>query len=132
MLMCAPGKDRCSVTYLRTPFGISQIIKSCVPSIVCDKGIQVINLGRTGTVVVQLTCCERDECRRVVPPALPEKTVPNGKQCPACFSLQKKCNEDVAYCNGDELYCAAGFLDSGIGNYLFRPTFLKLHLLDFG
>ncbi|XP_063168395.1 uncharacterized protein LOC134503523 [Candoia aspera] len=117
MRACALGKDRCSITYLHIPLGVSQIIKTCVPSIVCDKGIQVINLGQTGTVVAQLTCCEGDECRKIVPPALPEKTAPNGKQCPACFSLQKGCYEEVAYCNGDELYCAEGFLESRIERF---------------
>ncbi|KAG8143432.1 putative Phospholipase A2 inhibitor subunit gamma B protein [Naja naja] len=48
--------------------GLSMKIKTCVSSDVCDKGVQVINMGQQGKVVAHLKCCEGDECRNVVHP----------------------------------------------------------------
>ncbi|XP_058052166.1 phospholipase A2 inhibitor NAI-like isoform X1 [Ahaetulla prasina] len=112
MVTCDLGKDRCSVTEMVLPMGISLTIKTCVSSDVCDKGVQVINLGQQGRAVAHLKCCDGDECGDVVPPNLPEKAPANGKQCPACFALGKTCHEEVTDCTGDELYCAEGLLDS--------------------
>ncbi|XP_026547028.1 phospholipase A2 inhibitor 25 kDa subunit-like isoform X2 [Notechis scutatus] len=114
MVTCDIGKDRCSVTDMVLPIGLSVNIKTCVSSDVCDKGVQVINMGQKGKAVAHLKCCEGDECRNAVPPELPKKAPVNGKQCPACFALGRTCHEEVTDCTGDELYCAEGLLDSGM------------------
>ncbi|KAM3830295.1 phospholipase A2 inhibitor gamma subunit B-like [Vipera latastei] len=109
---CGSGKDRCSVTNMALPIGISVTIKSCVSSNVCDKGLQVINVGRGEHVAAHLRCCEGGGCRDVVPAGLPKKAAANGKQCPACFAMGETCQEEVLDCSGDELYCAEGRLDA--------------------
>ncbi|XP_032083013.1 phospholipase A2 inhibitor subunit gamma B-like [Thamnophis elegans] len=111
MVACDFGKDTCSVTNLVLPTGLSLTIKTCVSSEVCDKGIQVINLGQLGKAVGHLRCCKGDDCGVTVRPELPKKAPANGKQCPACFALGKTCFEEVTNCTGDELYCAEGLLD---------------------
>uniref|UniRef100_A0A2H6NBN6 Phospholipase A2 inhibitor N-terminal domain-containing protein n=1 Tax=Micrurus carvalhoi TaxID=3147026 RepID=A0A2H6NBN6_9SAUR len=112
MVTCDIGKDRCSVTNMGLPMGLTLNIKTCVSSDVCDKGVQVINMGQLGKAVAQLKCCEGVECKHVVPPELPKKAPVNGKQCPACFAMGSTCHEEVANCIGDELYCAEGVLSS--------------------
>ncbi|ETE63061.1 hypothetical protein L345_11182, partial [Ophiophagus hannah] len=68
MVTCDIGKDRCSVTGMVLPMGLSLNIKTCVSSDVCDKGVQVINMGQQGKAVAHLKCCEGDECRNVASP----------------------------------------------------------------
>ncbi|XP_015678011.1 phospholipase A2 inhibitor subunit gamma B [Protobothrops mucrosquamatus] len=113
-LPCGLGKDKCSVTNMALPIGLSVTIKSCVSSDVCDKGVQVINLGQRKHVVAHLRCCEGDGCSDVPPsiPELPETAAANGKRCPACFAIHGTCDEKEIDCSGDELYCAGGLIVS--------------------
>ncbi|XP_070806179.1 phospholipase A2 inhibitor NAI-like [Pituophis catenifer annectens] len=112
---CDFGKDRCSITDMALPIGLHLTIKTCVTSDICDKGVQVINLGQQGIAVAHLKCCDGHECENVVPPKLPKEAPANGKQCPACFALGKTCLEEVTDCTGDELYCAEGYLNPNMG-----------------
>ncbi|XP_039220293.1 phospholipase A2 inhibitor subunit gamma B-like isoform X2 [Crotalus tigris] len=66
-LPCGLGKDKCSVTNMALPIGLSVTIKSCVSSDVCDKGVQVINLGQRKHLIAHLRCCEGDGCRDIPP-----------------------------------------------------------------
>ncbi|XP_070620901.1 phospholipase A2 inhibitor NAI-like [Erythrolamprus reginae] len=118
MVTCDFGEDRCSVTHMDLPLGArgpSLTIKACVSSDVCDKGVQVINLGQSKNAVAHLKCCEGEECNNGVRPELPKKAPANGNQCPACLELGETCREEVTNCTGDELYCAEGHLDSQMG-----------------
>ncbi|XP_039220292.1 phospholipase A2 inhibitor subunit gamma B-like isoform X1 [Crotalus tigris] len=111
-LPCGLGKDKCSVTNMALPIGLSVTIKSCVSSDVCDKGVQVINLGQRKHLIAHLRCCEGDGCRDIPPSIseLPKKATENGKQCPACLAIQGTCDEKVIDCSEDELYCAGGLI----------------------
>ncbi|XP_042295261.1 phospholipase A2 inhibitor and Ly6/PLAUR domain-containing protein-like isoform X2 [Sceloporus undulatus] len=110
MRTCSSKHDKCSITLLRKSTGknVQGFMKNCINSTLCNVGLSVINMGTAGLILSNHICCEENECKKTTPTMPWRNVTHNGKVCPACFSLEKSCNENHVYCVGDEIYCLEG------------------------
>ncbi|XP_070610830.1 phospholipase A2 inhibitor and Ly6/PLAUR domain-containing protein-like [Erythrolamprus reginae] len=115
--VCPPEEDFCGVTAFESVLGELQaqgVIKSCVPSSVCEGGSAHINLGKKGRSRTSVFCCNDDACNTNFPVKLPElDTNVNGLRCPACYaSFPDSCKDDIVDCVGYETQCIdlAGYI----------------------
>ncbi|KAM3833668.1 phospholipase A2 inhibitor and Ly6/PLAUR domain-containing protein-like [Vipera latastei] len=115
--LCPPEHDSCGIIAFESVLEELQaqgIIKSCVPSSVCEDGSAHINLGKKGRSRTSVFCCKHDACNTDFPVKLPElDTKVNGLQCPACYaSFPDSCKDDTVDCVGSESQCIdlAGYI----------------------
>uniref|UniRef100_A0A8C0I8S7 UPAR/Ly6 domain-containing protein n=1 Tax=Bubo bubo TaxID=30461 RepID=A0A8C0I8S7_BUBBB len=94
---------------------IPSSIKSCLPSSICQFGPVTMNYGKVKGRS-HLACCMGDDCRTTSVSLPPENNVPNGYQCPACYSVDSfQCSNEIVNCTGSETQCVdlAGLMNSG-------------------
>ncbi|XP_075764328.1 uncharacterized protein LOC142819681 [Pelodiscus sinensis] len=91
------------------------ILKGCVLPSQCTAGPISVNFGmemtRTG-----VACCTGVACGTVNVTLPPPDTEPNGRRCPACFSVVTgQCSEKIVSCTGSETQCleAVGTVNTG-------------------
>lgn len=108
MVPCAAGQDICATILTENTLAgapMQTVMKQCFYSSACGSSNSDMNLGQGRYVRTSVTCCVGDACRNSSPQVLPEPN-PNGKQCPACYSLSASaCNTATTDCVGQENYC---------------------------
>ncbi|XP_051660536.1 phospholipase A2 inhibitor gamma subunit B-like [Manacus candei] len=107
MKTCTGGEDTCGIILYEILMGemaILSSIKSCVPSNMCNHGPVTMNYGMA-KAKGHIACCTGDECRTTSVSLPPDDNVPNGYQCPVCFSADSKCNKEIVNCTGPETQC---------------------------
>ncbi|NXD83365.1 PLIGB inhibitor, partial [Halcyon senegalensis] len=118
MKNCSDGEDTCGIVLYEVTIGglaIPSSIKSCLPSSMCHLGPINMNYG-TVKSRSQLACCTGNDCRSISVSLPPEDNVPNGYQCPACYSMDSfQCSNEIVNCTGSETQCIdlAGLISSG-------------------
>ncbi|NXC20663.1 PLIGB inhibitor, partial [Corythaeola cristata] len=118
MKTCTDGEDTCGVILYEVLIGgmaIPSSIKSCLPSSMCNLGPVTMNYGKV-KARSHLACCTGDDCRTTSVTLPPEDNVPNGYQCPACYSVDSfQCGNEIVNCTGSETQCVdlAGLMNSG-------------------
>ncbi|NXX31702.1 PLIGB inhibitor, partial [Nicator chloris] len=118
MKTCTGGEDTCGIILHEVLIGgmaISSSIKSCLPSHVCNLGPVTANYGKV-KAKSHLVCCTGDDCRTTSVSLPPDNDVPNGYQCPACYSVDSfQCSNEVVNCTGSEDQCVdlAGLMNAG-------------------
>ncbi|NXL88652.1 PINLY protein, partial [Alectura lathami] len=118
MKTCSGGEDMCGVIVHEVTIGgmaIPSSIKACVPSRICQMGPVTMNYGKV-KARSHVACCEGDACQTISVSLPPEDNVPNGYQCPACYSVDSfNCGNEVVNCTGSEYQCVdvAGQMHSG-------------------
>ncbi|XP_010114433.1 PREDICTED: phospholipase A2 inhibitor 25 kDa subunit-like [Chlamydotis macqueenii] len=118
MKTCSAGEEICGVILHEVLIGgmaIPSSIKSCLPSSVCQLGPITMNYGKV-KARSNLACCTGDDCRSISVSLPPEDNVPNGYQCPACYSVDSfQCGDEIVNCTGSETQCIdlAGLMNSG-------------------
>ncbi|XP_013798810.2 phospholipase A2 inhibitor and Ly6/PLAUR domain-containing protein-like [Apteryx mantelli] len=115
---CSGDENTCGTIVHEATIGGMEIyssIKTCLMSSVCHLGAVTMNYGkvkgRTG-----LACCVGDACQKVSASLPPVDNVPNGLQCPACYSMDSfQCGNETVNCAGSETQCIdlAGLINSG-------------------
>ncbi|NXW10969.1 PLIA inhibitor, partial [Fregetta grallaria] len=111
MKTCSGGEDTCGIILHEVMIGgmaIPSSIKSCLPSSICQLGPIIMNYGKV-KARSHLACCMGDDLP-------PEDNVPNGYQCPACYSVDSfQCSNEIVNCTGSETQCVdlAGLMNSG-------------------
>ncbi|XP_075764329.1 CD177 antigen-like [Pelodiscus sinensis] len=91
------------------------ILKSCVMPSQCTAGPSSVHFGM-GMTRTGVACCTGDSCRTVNVTLPPPDTKPNGRRCPACFSVfAGQCSEKIVSCTGSEFQCieSAGTVNMG-------------------
>ncbi|XP_032941689.1 phospholipase A2 inhibitor NAI-like [Catharus ustulatus] len=115
---CTGGEDTCGIILHEVLIGgmaISSSIKSCLPSHVCHLGPVTVNYGKV-KAKSHLVCCTGEDCRTTSVSLPPDNDVPNGYQCPACYSVDSfQCGNEVVNCTGSEDQCVdlAGLMNAG-------------------
>ncbi|XP_014804861.1 PREDICTED: phospholipase A2 inhibitor and Ly6/PLAUR domain-containing protein-like [Calidris pugnax] len=118
MKTCTGGEDTCGIILHEAMIGgmaIPSSVKSCLPSSICQLGPITMNYGKV-KARSHLACCTGDDCRTVSVSLPPEDSVPNGYQCPACYSMDSfQCGNEIVNCTGSETQCVdlAGLMNSG-------------------
>ncbi|NWI62653.1 PLIGB inhibitor, partial [Todus mexicanus] len=118
MKTCSDGEDTCGIILSEVTIGglaVPSSIKSCVASSMCHLGPITTNYGSVKGRT-QVACCTGDDCRTVSISLPPENNVPNGYQCPACYSMDSfQCGKEIVNCTGFETQCIdlAGLINSG-------------------
>ncbi|NXP47962.1 PLIA inhibitor, partial [Heliornis fulica] len=118
MKTCTGGEDTCGIFLHEVMIGgvaIPSVIKSCLPSSICHLGPITMNYGKV-KARSHLACCRGDDCQTISITLPPENNVPNGYQCPACYSMDSyHCGDEVVNCTGSESQCVdlAGLMNSG-------------------
>uniref|UniRef100_A0ABM5ES22 Ly6/PLAUR domain-containing protein 8 n=1 Tax=Pogona vitticeps TaxID=103695 RepID=A0ABM5ES22_9SAUR len=108
MMTCEPGLDTCAIILTENSLAgerIQTVMKQCYYSNACNSLTTDMNLGQGRYVRTIVSCCEGDACR-TTSPQISSAMQPNGKQCPACYSLSASgCDIVTADCDGEENYC---------------------------
>ncbi|XP_050769522.1 phospholipase A2 inhibitor gamma subunit B-like [Gymnogyps californianus] len=118
MKTCSGGEDTCGIILHEVMIGgmvIPSSIKSCLSSSICQLGPITMNYGKV-KARSHLACCTGDDCRTISVSLPPEDDVPNGYQCPACYSVDSfQCGNEIVNCTGSETQCVdlAGLMNSG-------------------
>ncbi|KAM9251280.1 phospholipase A2 inhibitor gamma subunit B-like [Cariama cristata] len=118
MKTCTDGEDTCGIILHEVLIGgiaIPSTIKSCLPSNICLLGPVTMNYGKV-KARSHLACCTGDDCQTISVSLPPEDNVPNGYQCPACYSVDSfQCANEIVNCTGAETQCVdlAGLMHSG-------------------
>ncbi|NXN12942.1 PLIGB inhibitor, partial [Indicator maculatus] len=112
------SEDTCAIILHEVMIGgmiIPSSIKSCLSSSMCQLGPITMNYGKV-KARSHLACCTGDDCQKVSVSLPPEDDVPNGYQCPACYSVDSfQCGDEIVNCTGFETQCVdlAGLMNSG-------------------
>ncbi|NXG45692.1 PLIGB inhibitor, partial [Psilopogon haemacephalus] len=112
------SEDTCAVILHEVTIGgmvIPSSIKSCLSSSMCQLGPITMNYGKV-KARSHLACCTGDDCQTVSASLPPDHSVPNGYQCPACYSVDSfQCGDEIVNCTGFETQCVdlAGLMNSG-------------------
>ncbi|KFQ25857.1 Phospholipase A2 inhibitor subunit gamma B, partial [Merops nubicus] len=115
---CNDGEDTCGIILHEVTMGgmaIPSAIKSCLSSSMCHLGPITMNYGKVKGRS-HLACCTGDDCQTTSVSLPPENNVPNGYQCPACYSVDSfQCGNEIVNCTGSETQCVdlAGLMNSG-------------------
>ncbi|NXS50108.1 PLIGB inhibitor, partial [Balaeniceps rex] len=118
MKTCSGGEDACGIILHDVVIGgmaIPSSIKSCLPSSICQLGPITMNYGKV-KARSHFACCKGNECQTISVSLPPEDNVPNGYQCPACYSVDSfQCGNEIVNCTGSETQCVdlAGLMNSG-------------------
>ncbi|KFO85124.1 Phospholipase A2 inhibitor subunit gamma B, partial [Buceros rhinoceros silvestris] len=121
MRTCNDGEDTCGIVLQEVAMGgmiIPSSLKSCMQSSLCSLGPTTMNFGNV-KARSHVVCCTGNKCKTTVVSLPPEENVPNGYQCPACYSVDSfQCSDKIINCSGSETQCVdvAGLMNSG--NYL--------------
>ncbi|XP_040436760.1 phospholipase A2 inhibitor subunit gamma B-like isoform X2 [Falco naumanni] len=94
---------------------IPSSVKSCLPSSICQLGPITMNYGKV-KARSHLACCTGNNCQTTSVTLPPEENVPNGYQCPACYSVDSfQCSNEIINCTGSETQCVdiSGLMNSG-------------------
>uniref|UniRef100_A0A8C3TCA9 UPAR/Ly6 domain-containing protein n=1 Tax=Chelydra serpentina TaxID=8475 RepID=A0A8C3TCA9_CHESE len=116
---CPAGQDFCSVVLTELTLVAEKtqtILKGCATSKQCQAGPISTNFGKGLRTRTNIACCQRDNCTPEPVKVPPADTKPNGRRCPACYSLtSEQCREETIQCTGAETQCMdiAGPLKSG-------------------
>ncbi|XP_044847039.1 phospholipase A2 inhibitor and Ly6/PLAUR domain-containing protein-like [Mauremys mutica] len=119
MRPCPTGQDSCAIAVtVTTMAGVNSrsIHKGCVMSSHCSTGPVSMNFGQGMTTRTSVACCVGDACRTTTVAVPPANTEPNGRRCPACYSLSsEQCREETINCTGSETRCldATGTITPG-------------------
>ncbi|XP_032532550.1 phospholipase A2 inhibitor and Ly6/PLAUR domain-containing protein [Chiroxiphia lanceolata] len=117
MKTCIGGEDTCGIILYEALIGgmaIPSSIKSCIPSNMCNHGPVTMNYGKV-KAKSHIACCTGDDCQTVSVSLPPDDNVPNGYQCPACYSVDSfQCSHEIVNCTGSETQCLdiAGLMNS--------------------
>ncbi|XP_062996725.1 phospholipase A2 inhibitor and Ly6/PLAUR domain-containing protein-like [Elgaria multicarinata webbii] len=111
METCASANDTCGIIQAELPKPTNhKIVKKCIPSNDCDKGIAIIDMGKNRIEMRKVSCCSGEDCqKKPLSWTMPtRKTTPSSaKKCPACHPEGNACKEETIECTGDgEDYCA--------------------------
>ncbi|XP_009685413.2 phospholipase A2 inhibitor NAI [Struthio camelus] len=115
---CSGDEDSCGTILHETTIGgmtISSFIKTCLMSSVCHLGSVTMNYGKVKGRA-GWACCVGDACRTASVSMPPVDNVPNGLQCPACYSIDSfQCGNETINCTGSETQCIdlAGLINPG-------------------
>ncbi|NXC30693.1 PLIGB inhibitor, partial [Campylorhamphus procurvoides] len=115
---CTGGEDTCGIIVHEVLIGgmsIPSSIKSCLSSSLCHHGPVTMNYGRV-KAKSHMACCTGDDCQAISVSLPPDDNMPNGYQCPACYSVDSfQCNNEIINCTGSETQCVdlAGLMNSG-------------------
>ncbi|NXU72344.1 PLIA inhibitor, partial [Oreotrochilus melanogaster] len=118
MKTCSDGEDTCGIMVHAVVMGgmeIPSYTRSCLPSSICQLGPITMNYGKV-KARMQLACCTGQDCGTISVSLPPEDNVPNGYQCPACYSVDSfQCGNEIVNCTGSETHCVdlAGLINSG-------------------
>ncbi|NXP24669.1 PLIGB inhibitor, partial [Scytalopus superciliaris] len=118
MKTCTGGEDTCGIILHEVVIGgvsIPSSIKSCLSSSMCHHGPVTMNYGRV-KAKSHMACCTGDDCQTISVSLPPDDNVPNGYQCPACYSVDSfQCSNEIINCTGSETQCVdlAGLMNSG-------------------
>ncbi|XP_069737053.1 phospholipase A2 inhibitor 25 kDa subunit-like [Phaenicophaeus curvirostris] len=118
MKTCSDGEDTCGIIQHEILIGgmaIPSFFKTCMPSSVCQLDPITMNYGKVKARSL-LACCKGSECQKMSISMPPENNVPNGYQCPACYSVDSfQCSDEIVNCTGLETQCIdlAGLMNSG-------------------
>ncbi|KAM9367670.1 phospholipase A2 inhibitor gamma subunit B-like [Phaethornis superciliosus] len=118
MKTCSGGEDTCGIMVHEVMMGgmvIPSYIKFCLPSSICQLGPITMNYGKV-KARSQVACCRGHDCGTISVSLPPEDNVPNGYQCPACYSVDSfQCGNEIVNCTGSETQCVdlAGLMNSG-------------------
>ncbi|XP_009930531.1 phospholipase A2 inhibitor gamma subunit B isoform X1 [Opisthocomus hoazin] len=118
MKTCSGSEDTCGVILHEVMMGgmaIPSSIKTCLPSSICQIGPITMNYGKV-KARSHLACCTGADCRTISVSLPPEDNIPNGYQCPACYSVDSfQCGNETVNCTGYETQCVdlAGLMNSG-------------------
>ncbi|CAM4711248.1 unnamed protein product [Caretta caretta] len=112
---CAPSEGTCVtvVARFRPEGSLSYTAKSCLEPKNCEPGPFSVTYAHNVTVRANIACCDTDGCNAGAIPVPTVSSIPNGRQCPSCFTLWTgscKDNEPLA-CTGAEDHCVE---ESGI------------------
>uniref|UniRef100_A0ACB8FSE7 Uncharacterized protein n=1 Tax=Sphaerodactylus townsendi TaxID=933632 RepID=A0ACB8FSE7_9SAUR len=105
---CEAGKDTCIISMTeQTLVGVPMraVVKGCASSDICRLTPAYMNFGSGKTIRTSTTCCVGDACQTSTAQVPPAITEPNGKRCPACYSLTSVCPDETVDCHGPEDYC---------------------------
>ncbi|NWR88629.1 PLIGB inhibitor, partial [Furnarius figulus] len=118
MRTCTGGEDTCGIIVHEVLIGgmsIPSSIKSCLSSSLCHHGPVTVNYGKV-KAKSHMACCTGDDCQTISLSLPPDNNVPNGYQCPACYSVDSfQCSNEIINCTGSETQCVdlAGLMNSG-------------------
>ncbi|XP_015703768.1 phospholipase A2 inhibitor and Ly6/PLAUR domain-containing protein-like [Coturnix japonica] len=118
METCSGDTDTCGIILHEVTIGgmaIPSSIKTCLPSRICQMGLVTMNYGKV-KARSSLACCVGDACQTASVSLPPENNVPNGFQCPACYSVDSfQCGNETVNCTGSESQCVdlAGLMNTG-------------------
>ncbi|XP_044291223.1 phospholipase A2 inhibitor gamma subunit B-like [Varanus komodoensis] len=115
MKACDPEYDKCGIIQTVKIIASNQsnhIEKKCIRSSLCNKGISVLDMGKGGTIISNISCCVGADCQKN-PSSWPTRNTSSAsekKTCPACFSQGTECKEETIDCaKAGEVYCAEVF-----------------------
>ncbi|NWR56990.1 PINLY protein, partial [Bucorvus abyssinicus] len=117
MKTCKDGEDTCGIVLQEVMMGgmvIPSSLKSCMQSSMCSLGPTTMNFGKV-KARSHVVCCTGDKCKTILVSLPPEEIVPNGYQCPACYSVDSfQCSDELINCTGSETQCVdvAGLMNS--------------------
>uniref|UniRef100_A0A8C4UBW7 UPAR/Ly6 domain-containing protein n=2 Tax=Falco tinnunculus TaxID=100819 RepID=A0A8C4UBW7_FALTI len=118
MKTCSGAEDTCGIILHEVMIGgvaIPSSVKSCLPSSICQLGPITMNYGKV-KARSHLACCTGNKCQTTSVTLPPEENVPNGYQCPACYSVDSfQCSNEIINCTGSETQCVdiSGLMNSG-------------------
>ncbi|NXY44687.1 PLIA inhibitor, partial [Ceuthmochares aereus] len=119
MKTCSDGDDTCGIVQHEVLIGgmaIPSFFKTCMSSSACQLDPITMNYGKVKARSL-LTCCKGDDCQKISISMPPEDNVPNGYQCPGCYSVDSfQCNDEIVNCTGSETQCIdlSGLMNSGV------------------
>lgn len=111
--------DVCSLLVSETTVGetILTTVKSCSHQRFCYTDPFSVNMGQGRIARGKVGCCIGEGTCEAPTRELPQvSSKPNGKHCPACYSLTGSCPKEVVYCTGSEDHCLNLAFTSRIGN----------------
>ncbi|XP_064903026.1 phospholipase A2 inhibitor gamma subunit B isoform X5 [Columba livia] len=118
MKTCTGDEDTCGIILHEVMIGgmtIPSSIKTCLSSNICHLGPITMNYGKV-KARSHLGCCTGDDCQTISVSLPPDDNMPNGYQCPACYSVDSfQCGNEIVNCTGSETQCVdlAGLMNSG-------------------
>ncbi|CAN8219928.1 unnamed protein product [Coccothraustes coccothraustes] len=118
MKACTGSEETCGIIVHEVLIGgmtVSSSMKSCLPSHYCHLDPVTVNYGMV-KAKTHLICCTGNDCQATSVSLPPDNDVPNGYQCPACYSVDSfQCADEVVNCTGSENQCVdlAGLMNAG-------------------
>ncbi|NXH74657.1 PINLY protein, partial [Hydrobates tethys] len=111
MKTCSGGEDTCGIILHEVMIGSPWVSCSFSFSLTEDPEIRMVWDGKSS-----LFLCISSSSFLLGGLVPPEDNVPNGYQCPACYSVDSfQCGNEIVNCTGSETQCVdlAGLMNSG-------------------